>query len=289
MMVHDLSVGMHWIGHPGSLVPIIDFGSEESSDDIDLKVGTSLGGGRRVRRSRNRALRSWSLTIPAAHADQLEPLRTLATATYGPYQLVTANAQVSNVLTPERSTMQSVMQGAVALAGGWPIADSGGKWTTLTGLNSAAAGGSMGQVRVGPCPAPPLRTQRPVTVSALLATSRSAGARVVLEWLDPAGSQVSGVVGNSVTGMDALRRSSVTATPPWGAVSCRIGVLYAEVIAQPQVTWTSSVIPEWTVGNGADSVEIASLSSSTDMAVPDDYGLRRSDYSVSLIESGPLS
>lgn len=284
-MAHDMSKGMHWIGHPGSLNPIIDYGEESSQLEIALSVEAGMGGGQRVRVSRERAPRTWSLSIPNAHADDIEHVESLLTALLPPYQLVTAKAQVSNVLTPERSTLQDLDYGTLALAGGWPIADAGGRYTTTTALNPTAAFGNQALVRVGPCPIPPQRANRPVTASALLATGWGAGARVVLDWLDSSGVQIgTGVNGNAVTGVDALRRSTVTAMPVWGAVACRIGIVYAEVISQPQVTWTSAQIPEWSIGKGADRVVPTAFSESTSLAVPDSYALRRGDYSLSLME-----
>lgn len=286
-MAHDLSKGMHWIGHPGSLLPIVDRGGESVSDDVEVKASApSLGGGVRVRVSRGRPGRSWSLSIPTAHSDDVGHVRTLQSATLPPYQLVTAHAQVSNVLTPDRSVLRSLLSGSVSLAGAWPIADGGG-WSTITGVNPAAEGGAEGLVRVGPCPIPPGWTGRKVTVTCKVATNLAAGAYVVLDWLDAAGAQVgTGVNGNAVTGMDALRRSTVTAAPPAGAVSCRLGIAYAEVLAEPQVTWTDEPIQEWSIGEGADRVVITGFSRDTTMAVPDQYALRRSNYSLSLMEPG---
>lgn len=287
-MAHDLSKGMHWIGHPGSLLPIMDYGAESVSDDVEVKASApSLGGGVRVRVSRGRPGRSWSLSIPTAHSDDVGHVRTLQSATLPPYQLVTAHAQVSNVLTPDRSVWRSLMPGSVtvSLAGAWPLA--GGGWSTVTALNPSAAFGNQALVRVGPCPTPPVFTGRKVTISARLGTARTAGAYVILDWLNAAGVQIgAGVNGNAVTGMDALRRSTVTAAPPAGAVSCRLGIAYAEILAEPQVTWTDAPIQEWSIGEGADRVVITGFSRDTTMAVPDQYALRRSNYSLTLMEPG---
>ena len=261
-MAHDLSKGMHWIGHPGSLGPIVDYGMESVQDDIEMQVSTSMGGGRRVAVSRTRPARSWSMSIPNAHADDINHVRTLLAVTLPPYQLVTAHAQVSNVLTPDRSVWRSLMPGSVtvSLAGAWPL--DGGGWSTVTALNPSAAFGNQALVRVGPFPVPPSWTQRPVTISCYLGTARSAGTYVTLEWLDAAGVQMgAGVLGNSVTGMDLLRRSSATATP----------------------------IQEWSVGEGADRVVITGSALDTDMAVPDRHSLRRGSYSLNLLEMGPMT
>lgn len=286
-MAHYLSKGMHWIGHPGSLHPIIDFGEESVTDDIAQSVEVDMDGTRHVRVARHRPLRSWRLAVPDAHADQLAPLRALLTATLPPYVLITADAQVSNVLTPERSVMSDLITpSALGLAGAWVKED--GTWATITRTNPSAMFGALGLVRIGPAPVPPTFTGRPVTISCQLATARTAGAYVILDWLDAAGAQVgAGVDGVAVAGMDMLRRSSVTATPPAGAVALRIGVAYAEVLAEPQVTWTGAVIPEWTVGNGADQVVPTDHSRSTSMAVPDSRSLRRSSHDISLMEVGP--
>ena len=287
----DMTRGLHWIGHPGALSWIVDRGEESVEDQIDVRVSTSMGGGVRARVQRVRPLRSWSLQIPNAHADEVAHLRSLATSTLGSYQLITSHAQVSNVLTPERAEMMSLItpSAGLGLAGGWPIApESGGGWTTSARVNPAAVGGAQGVVRVGPAPTPPIWTGRKVSVSLLLATQRAAGCYATLDWLDAAGAQVgSGINGNTVTGMDALRRSTVTGTPPWGAVACRVGAVYAEVLSRPQVTWTDAPIEEWSPGEGADRVVVTSSSRQTDMAVPDDYALRRSTHSFTLLETGP--
>lgn len=287
----DMSRGLHWIGHPGSLGWIVDRGEESVEDDIDVRVSTSMGGGRRVRVQRVRPLRAWSLQIPESHADEVRHLRSLLTSTIGPYQLITSHAQVSNVLTPERAEMMSLITPSAGLgqAGGWPIAaESGGGWTTTTKVNPSANGGAQGVVRVGPAPTPPWHTGRKVTVSAMLGTQRTAGAYVVLDWLDAAGAQIgAGVNGNAVTGMDGLRRSTATGTPPFGAVACRIGIVYAEVIGQPQVTWTDAPIEEWAPGEGADRMVVTASSRQTGLAVPDSYALRRSTHSFTLLETGP--
>jgi len=276
---------MHWIGHPGSLVPVIDYGSESTSDDFEPQVSTSMSGVRRARVPRGRPPRSWSLSIPAAHNDQMAQLRTLAASTLPPYQLVTAEAQVSNVLTPERSVM-SDSNPALSLGGWWPIAGEYQGGGALTRLNPSAAFGQMAPVYIGPAPVPPVWTGREVTASVLVGTARAEGAQVGLQWLDAAGKLMSTRWSTRVTGMDGLRRTTATGTPPAGAVACKLIVYYAEVIAQPQVTWTDAPV-EWTVGNGADAVVITGLSRDTDLAVPDDRNLRRGDYSLTLAEVGP--
>ena len=283
--VADYSRGMHWIGHAGSLVPFKDRGSVSVTDDVEPSIQVSLGGVRRARVSRNRAPRSWSLSMPDAHADDVAHVRSLMTATLPPYQLVTAEAQVSNVLTPERSVM-SDSNPELSLGGWWPIAGEYQGGGALVRLNPSAAFGQMAPVYIGPAPVPPVWTGREVTASVLVATARAEGAQVGLQWLNAAGNLLSTIWSARVTGMDGLRRVTATGAPPAGAVACKLVVYYAEVIAQPQVTWTDAPV-EWTVGNGADAVVITGLDRDTELQVPDSRNLRRGDYSLNLTEVGP--
>ena len=274
---------MHWIGHPGSLLPIRDRGEESSQADQQVVLSRSLGGTVRAAVSRKRAPRSWSLSIPSAHWDEVAHVEALLAGTLGPYQLVTARMQVSNVLTPERSVMTDQ---ALGMGGVWEV--EGGEWATTVRLNPAAAFSTDAPVTIGPAPTPPVFTARPVTVSAYLATNATAGAYVTLEWLDAAGAQVGPTIqeDNFVFGMDMLRRSTVTATPPAGAVACTLTAHYAEVISMPQVTWTAGPI-EWTPGKGVDQVVVTGFGDSTSIAAPDSRNFRRTSVGIELQEVGP--
>lgn len=283
-MGHDFSRGMHWIGHPGSLVPIIDYGSESPSYDVKVAVSEGMSGAQRVRVPRTRPGRTWDLSIPDAHNDEVAAVETLLVATMPPYQLVTAAAQVSNVLTPERSVMAD-SNPALALGGWWPVVgrDTG----ALVRLNPSAAFGNSAPVYIGPAPIPPAWTGRSVTVTVLVATARAAGAQVGLRWLNAAGNAVGSVIWSAAaTGMDGLRRVHSTGKPPAGAVSCTVVTYYAEVLAEPQVSWTDHPV-EWRPGQGADHVVFTAFGWDTDLAVPEDRNLRRSTFNLALMEPTP--
>ena len=282
--------GMHWIGYPAALVPFADLGGTDVTDNFDPKIRTGMGGERRVRLHRIRPPRSWKIDVSSARADDVSNLRSLITSTSGPYQLITADAQVTNVLTPEQATMQDVTLplGGLAPAGWWPIVGERSPGA-LTRDNPSAMFGYEALVSLDSIPAPPVWTGRSVTVSAMLATARSAGARVFLQWRDAAGTLLSDgrVSGNYVTGMDGLRRSTASGKPPAGAVAIRLSIQYAEVIAQPQVTWTDEPTPEWSMGNGADQVVVAGFDQSAVWSRPERAGWRRGDYTLDLEEAQP--
>ncbi len=271
----------YWIGHPGALHPVVCSVAPLSVEhDMGLRVSTSLGGGRRVRRPRTRPLRSWSVDMTRSHPDDVAALMELVTATMGPYQWVTPAAQATNVLSPEASVLKSTLP-PLALGGSWPVA--GGGVAATSRLNP-----SRGPVWITPAPVPPSWTQRKVTVSAMLATSATPGARVVLQWLDAAGSQLGGSVpGGYVSGMDGLRRSFATEQVPSGAVSVRVEVQGAEVVARPAVSWTAQPT-EWGIGAGGQRVEIESLSETPERAwhTPQAGG-RVQTLRMTVIETGP--
>lgn len=244
-----------WIGHPATLLPfhgfIEPFGVDE---DMGVVLDESLGGGVRAAVPRHRPLRSWSIDLPKVYPRDVKNLRTLVTATLPPWQLVTPEAQAGNILTPERSVM---LDQDLPAGGAWPIAD--GDWTATVRLNPSAAFSRRARVTIGPAPTPPVWTGRKVTVGLLAGTNAQGGGYALLRWLDAAANQIGAdVQGNAVQGMDALRHSTVTGTPPAGAVACQILADYLEVIAEPQVTWTDGPV-EWSPGAGVDNVVLMSM------------------------------
>lgn len=293
MVSFDYSRGGYWIGHPGNLYPVVDRADELPVADVDDPlISVSLGGGVRYRERRNRPGREWRVQISDARVDEIAHVEHLVTATVGPYVWVDSYAQVTNLLLPEESVGNATTP-SLAFGGTEPMAGRLDEVVTTVRSNPAAGGGAQGIVRVGSVPVPPAWSRRKVTASALLSTNRAAGAYVVLDWLNGQGQQVgSGVAGNAVTGMDGLRRSTVTAAPKPGAVSCRISIVYAERIARPQITWTDGPV-DWGIGGGAHRVTIHSLERSRGLAVPDQggrsmAGLRRTGLSFTVREVGPV-
>lgn len=279
----DLSKGNYWIGHPGNLLPLPDYvGVLEVTSQQDPVLSESLGGGIRARIKRARPPRSWKVDIPNTHVDEVAQVRLLLNSTLGPYVWLDPWAQVTNVLTPEMSTMGSLVSPAAGLpqnGGGWRLIGTDGQQAALTRSNPTKGG-----VWIGPAPIPPVAVGRPVTASIWISSSSSA--RVNLQWLDGSGSVMSAVQGNIVTGLDGLRRSVATGIPPWGASAARIYVAGSEVLAMPAVTWTSDAV-EWDVGNGVQQVVVGGMSRSTSHAVPESRALRRADLSFTVTEVGP--
>ena len=279
----------YWIGHPDTLLPLRGArGSLSVEADEGVTFQTSMSGVVRARVRRKRAPRKWEVSIPAAHPGDIVGLQTLLAATLPPYQWVTPEAQVSNVLTPEQSILSDLIQPSSGLAHGgwWPLRGVYDGPGALSRVNPQAQGGNVAGVFLGPFPVPPAWVGRDVTVAAWLATARTAGARVQLQWLDAAGAQVSGAVrGSFVTGMDALRRSTATGTPPAGAVAGRLYIPYAEVIAQAQASWTPRPVT-WVPGNGAMHTVIEEHSHDVRVAAMG-RGKRVTDVSFTVREVGP--
>lgn len=269
-----------WIGHPGALYHVhgvvSPYGIEEESEPVLTK---SLGGGVRARTPRARAHRAWKVDIPDVFPQDVANLRTLLTATMGPYVFVDPWAQKTNLLTPEESVLSSVAAPAEGLAyggGGWRLVGLPDQWVPVTRSNPSA-----GVVRVGHAPVPPAWASRTVTASCWLAGT---DAQVRMDWLDGSGNRITpSAFGSQVSGMDGLRRSVASGMPPWGCESVQITALNAEVLAQAAVTWTDAPTP-WDVGNGVQRVIISGLSRSISRA-SDAY--RMHDLSFTVTEVGP--
>ena len=281
----DLAHAGFWLGHSGTLLPFHGFvESYDVDDEDDVVIQRGMGGGVRARVPRTRAPRTWDIDLPTVYPRDVKHLKTLVTATMPPYVLVTPEAQVSNVLTPERSTLQDTSP-ELALGGWWPIAGGGGDGA-LVRLNPSAAFGNAAPVHINPAPIPPLWTGRSVTVSVFVATAREAGVQVGLGWYDATGTRLStewSPAEGAPTGMDGLRRVTTTGKPPAGAAACGLIVYYAEVLAQAQVTWTDGPT-EWDVGAGVDKVVLHGLSRTIRSARP---GHVLHDVSFTATEVGP--
>lgn len=278
----DPKIADFFIGHPGSLRPVHAMVEPyDIDDDMEPILTKALGGGVRARIPRARASRKWKVDIPSVYPQDVAGLRHLLAATVGPYVWVDPWSRVTNMLTPEESTLASLVSPS-------QLAQGGGGWRLvgLEGYQTAAATRSnptQGSVTVGTAPVPPATVGVPVTASAWIASSRTGGGRVSLQWLSGSGSVMSTVTGNFVSGMDGLRRSTATGVAPWGATSARVYVQYADVLSMPAITWTDGATP-WDVGNGTRKVLVGGVSRSIRQA---SQASRLHDFSFTITEVGP--
>lgn len=236
-----------FIGLPGALAEIACPTREDITTDRAVSELVPFSGARIVQLGR-RTRRSWSIDWGAEHPRDYAVLDAL-TRWDTPLVWVGALAQATNLLTPEQAALEdaSFADGAGSLRGlitpgGTPVL----QW----------AGGPRGSaVNVTAEKPVPVRAGVPVTVS--LWGQRAASdtsVRFAYNFRDSTGAvvQTSTLSGRST---DDLVRLWWTLTPPPGAADMSVLVRDAQVLALPQVTWTSTVM-EWAPGRGVHRVVV---------------------------------
>lgn len=264
-----------WIGHPGALLPLPGI-KGELSRTVERAVAftTSASGRRRGYLSARRApLREWKVTIPHTRPDEAATLHELIANTDPPFVWVDPWSRITNLLTPDAAGLNSTLPAGLPRLGRQPL-EGGGYASTAVANPSAAL------VRVEPAPVVSL----PVTVSAYLGSG--SGAHVVATFLDSNGEAMgAGAESANVSGLDLLRRVSVTATPPTGAAAVELSIAGATVIARPAVTWTPDLL-DYGFGGGAAQVILSGLDEAARWAPLGVTQRRESDLSFTVTEVG---
>ncbi|WP_068325039.1 hypothetical protein [Janibacter terrae] len=261
-MADDLC-GLYWIGHVGSLHPILlHVGEHKRTSQPRVSLSETLSGRVLAQLSpRRTAPRSWSIGGPDELVKDVAALGEVLAGLRPPYVWVEPWAQVTNLLTPRSSLWQDTVaaQFSVSMAGRYPL--DGGGYAAATVVQSNVAQSMISG-------AAPVVQGLPVTVAAWVAGT---SARVNGQFLDSNRVAISQFAGNTVTGVDVLRRSHKTFTPaevPSNAVAVRLFTTNASVAARAQVTWTSGPV-DWSIGGGASTVVVTDESLDTTWAVPD--------------------
>ncbi|MNW56936.1 hypothetical protein D3C74_346950 [compost metagenome] len=218
--------------------------------------------GRRKAQVRQAGRRTWSLqtsdaTTPAEHS----LLSQFAHGVWGagPFVFVSADAPVSNMLTPEVSTCGPEAAYGAHVTNVGELYIGNGVYAPRS-LLSADPGSPMyfGGVRT------PVVAGVRVTGSAWV---NGAGARVAVFWYNAAGSFITSNTSTVTASSGTVVRSYVSALPPVGAVSCVVGGLDTVKAAQPAITWTDSAQP-WALGEGCAKAVVHGVSRDQVLAAP---------------------
>lgn len=266
----------YWIGHPGALLQLPDVeGTLTRKSERTVAYSVSAAGARRAYLPARRApLREWTVSLPRLRPEEAAVLQGLLLQTDPPYMWVDPWSQVTNLLSPKASGLQTTIP-VLAPVGRQPLAGGG---YAPTGV----ANPTGDVVRIEPAP---VVRERAVTISAYLASA--AGGRVAARFLDSNAATVGAIVTSSpVVGTQTLQRASLTvAVPPVGAVAVEVQVTGATVIAQPAVTWTSELLP-YGIGGGAPQVVVSGVDEAIQAAVRVAAGRRWADVSFTVSEVG---
>lgn len=264
-----------YLGTLGRMVEIWSTPSAQVQAEDRYSFTTTLEGRRKAQVRRN-GRRTWSLNSAFADPRESAALQQFADGAWGngPFVFVSADAPVSNLLTPEVSTCgpAAVFSSSVSASGPMYLGDGEYAARSLVQSNPAAVM-YFGGVRT------PAVEGRKITVSAWVLGASSA-ARVL--WYDLSGALV-GSSTSTVTGSDSMPvRSYVTVEPPLGAVSCLVGAINATRGAQPAITWSDSLLP-WGDGQGCDKAVVHGVTRDQVLAVP---GHTYSNVSFTVSEVG---
>lgn len=228
---------MIYLGTPGRMISLKCPASQRVNVPAQPNIRTTLGGRVQAQLPPRSDRRVWDLqTSDATTPDQVAAIMAFSSGAWGrgPFWFVSADAPVTNMLTPGAASCDpaevSMLSGA-ELLGSPPMNLGGDAWAARSVWKTTGNGAGVG----GPVPVLPGSR---VTASAWIV---GAG-RVRLVFLDAAGSQVSEA--DSPLGGLVPARLHVAAAVPGGAVSVRFYVTASvTAVANPAITWTDTVQP----------------------------------------------
>lgn len=267
---------MIYLGTLGRMIGIKCPASQNVQAEERYSFQTTIEGKRKAQ-AKPIGRRTWSLntsdaTTPAEHSK----LAQFANGAWGPgpFVFVSADAPVSNMLTPEVSTCgpEAKIASVISVAGPWYIGN--GVYSSRSLLNTdPSVVMYFGSTRA------PVVTGRKVTASAWV---NGAGAAVRLFWYDANGALISSSTSSVLATTATVVRSWVTATPPANAVACLVGAVNCSRAAQPAITWSDELL-DWSEGQGCPKAVVSSMSRDQVLAVA---GHTYSNVSFTVMEVG---
>lgn len=269
---------MIYLGTLGRMVGLKCPASQQVAVDERITFEQTLGGRKVGQISPGNPKRVWQNQL----SDASTPAQAGAVMAFingewgnGPFIYVSADAPVTNLLTPSVASCDPILAVAPGLAGGPLLTPDG--WAGRSYLNANPAD----PLWFGTAHTPVLEGTS-VTASAYLI---GAGARVRLYFYDALGANISTHLSGVPASAGAVVRSWVTTHVPPGAASCRLLAVNATAGARPAITWTSSLV-DWADGQGCAKAVIHSASRSLVMASREPRGGRFSNLSFTITEVG---
>jgi hypothetical protein len=257
-----------WVGPLGSLLPVEFTTGLERSAERPSSTRTTLGG-RRKAQIGPRLHREIKVGHDLVNPEGIANLAAIVAGEFGPgpFCWVDEWAQVTNLLTPQASMLETgtwaTSSSAQVAVGGSVLLPGGGR-----AGRSLVVNGSTDAVyfpyRDGVIDRIPVIPGRPVTASVY---ALGAVVNVRLTFVDAAGTGIysASAVTNPGLAGPTLMRCSAFGVAPADAVSCYAAVTGATRIARPAVTWTPEVTP-WHVGRGIPRAIVTALDESARLA-----------------------
>lgn len=263
-----------YLGPAGGLVPFLCPSAVGISTDRAMSYWTTLVGRVKVQRG-PAARRQWSVDIGSATPGELANLQALEQTGTPPWIWVEPYAQVTNLLTPDQSTLApGTWSSSTGATQGGPVTVDG----VVVPRSVVAVNG--GNIDAGFNARPPVVRGVPVSASAYV---RGVGS-LVLQWRDWNDASLGSFT--QAFDHDVMTQVKIDGrNPPVGAVTARLLINGLRQAAMPAVTWTTTA-PDWAMGRGCTKAVVEGLSESVQHAVRDHDHLRLSGLSFTVREVG---
>lgn len=267
-----------YLGTPGRLVELKCPADQAAPGDDVFTFERTLEG--RVKaQARPFSRRAWRVQVSTATPQDVGALAAFAGGEWGrgPFIWVSADAPVTNLLTPD----QSLCDPSTLYTAG----------VTATGPLNLGADGWAGRSFTNPSPATafyfgeqgsPVLPGQPVTASAYVV---GAGAQARIRWVDASGAFISFSTGTAQGVAGSARRAWVTATAPANAALAQVQAVNTAQGARPALTWTDTLF-EWSDGQGCPKAVISGLDRQLILALREPGYGRYADASFTITEVG---
>lgn len=267
----------------GRLVELPYVESLSVAPEGQYSVDTTAEG--RVRAQVRPALgrRVWTLSVKHYRPHEQASLMAFVNGEWGPgpFVFIPTDAPVTNMLSPGAASCdpaEVILGTGAILTGTPPMKLPDGSWAgrsyAKNTVNSVFFGGPV-----------PVLPGVKVTASAFVT---GAGGAVRIYWYGPGGTtdQLGSVESNIKSTTTTTVRSYVTATPPAGAVSCRVATNFTATQAcRPAATWTDTLFTP-SDGQGCSKAVLTEVSRDVVKALNNPRTGRWSDLSFTVQEVG---
>ena len=266
-----------YLGQKGALLAFKGPSVSSSEQSRPASYRTTLGG--KVKAQRGAASRrQWSVDIATATPGEVGALLALIEGGVPPWVWVEPYAQVTNLLTPEQSSLApGTWSGPGAVEGGTAASPDG---VTAVRTLIHPSGGAMGfALRDGAVDGPPILPGVPIAYSVYV---RGSGA-LTISYRDWSGATLTDRA--QTYSNPTFSRASFLSTPPEGAASVHLRISGALQAGNPAVSWTPD-LAEWSPGRGCNRAVVDGVSEAAQLAVRTEPAMRRSQISFTVREVG---
>lgn len=245
-----------YIGSLGRMVKLPYVGSQQVQAEERYNFSSTLEGKRKAQVKPN-GPRTWALSADHFRPNEHSLLSQFADGAWGngPFVFVSADAPVSNMLTPDGAACKNVVTSGASLGG--PALCSDGTWSAQSLLTGGASSVFFQTERM------PVVPGSQVTVSAEVLGS---GGRVSVSFFTATGTFISTVMSPSSAVAGQMTRLSVTTVVPSTAAAANVAVQNAVQATRPQLTWTDRLMP-WSDGQGCAKAVVHGVSRDQVLAV----------------------